>query len=980
MSSTRGGAAVAPANGNGNYTSDVEVPLPSLNDPFGIYLTKVNAVKDAASAGVLQPHHLLIDIARILEDVLVTACRVFLENRGDDALSRPLLLSLSHADCSTSVRDRLRDGEILSPTTWREIEEIKRKAEWSLQSSAREVHRHTAVDAIAMAAKLCKELADQMNAAKGGVEEAKPRSGCDAQHAFCRDMTPQHLAVVGGAHDAHTVDKNAARSNTGAPAAGAATESSGPILAQPVANPNSQDLKPRPRAHAALPYGWDRATFEKHCRPLHNTAHLDLQSLEEAEEEAEKEEAAKREEERREALRIRNEAIQRRKERREAEEKARAERLAKSELGPDEQLSDLEEDADEVDSEDERASERRAARAAAAEEEEEEEEEEINSEDDEDGSLRAAQAERKAALAARRAEDAADEKLATQPLPQAPQKPPRFAFTFCCIVCHSVLLRARDIDRITNNQVWTKPGRHLAAAGKSLLKNHTDVAFTRPADEKDSEEKREDEEEEEEEVAADEEEDGANTNLDPSIPPRDEGLSKRESSIGVHCAGCDYYVGRYFTNKDAFRLIYIQRSSGQNFMYFTGDASPERLTPAMVRRDEDEEGEEEAGPPVDAEQGEEEDDEAFAERVAQLRAAAKAALPIPPVVGLPGVYSDARQAPLYPFPRFGSLTPYQRPSAWERYNETIMRPHNQPDNAKQAEESKEEDASVAGGATPKAKAGKVKLNDRKYRPSIPALPFIYAMLRQTPDHQYTLALSDVAAIKKGLVSADLQCLLSSDRQFHSRRQIDALTVRVDDLFTDFPRKGTVYANTLHPPVPVYTYFFVKDAPEMTRDRGTARYVFHFLTNKDDSKLKRVPYTYNKFLKALIRYENSVVHMTAGGFGGHRFVLVKVGGVFRLFQSNHNLESAKDRYTCREWIGMAHDESTLPLPWCRTMDYPTLLLFLAKFEEARRGKREVWEELFCRSKRALGVYDVSDEWKPDEIQFSIAKLIDERVQL
>lgn len=111
-----------------------------------------------------------------------------------------------------------------------------------------------------------------------------------------------------------------------------------------------------------------------------------------------------------------------------------------------------------------------------------------------------------------------------------------------------------------------------------------------------------------------------------------------------------------------------------------------------------------------------------------------------------------------------------------------------------------------------------------------------------------------------------------------------------------------------------------------------------------------PCSLPQFLKSLSRHENSVTHLSAGGYGGHRVVLVKVGLAFRVFQSNHSLDVATDRFTCLQWLASDY-------PWSRTLGLGEVVAFLAKFEEARRGSRAVWEELFTQGRRAMGLFDV-----------------------
>jgi hypothetical protein len=68
------------------------------------------------------------------------------------------------------------------------------------------------------------------------------------------------------------------------------------------------------------------------------------------------------------------------------------------------------------------------------------------------------------------------------------------------------------------------------------------------------------------------------------------------------------------------------------------------------------------------------------------------------------------------------------------------------------------------------------------------------------------------------------------------------------------------------------------------------------------------------------------------------------------------------------------------PWSRILDATELFAFLAKFEEARRGKRQLWQELFTCGQKALGLFEHADEWQPDQVWFAQAKLQDFAIQI
>lgn len=101
--------------------------------------------------------------------------------------------------------------------------------------------------------------------------------------------------------------------------------------------------------------------------------------------------------------------------------------------------------------------------------------------------------------------------------------------------------------------------------------------------------------------------------------------------------------------------------------------------------------------------------------------------------------------------------------------------------------------------------------------------------------------------------------------------------------------------------------------------------------------------------------------------------MKVGQAYRIFQSNNCLERVADRYTCVQWIRSDY-------PWSRILSHEELLAFLSKFEDARRGRQQIWEELFTCGQRALGLYDSADQWQPDQVFFATVKMQDFAIQI
>lgn len=1023
--------------------------LASTHNPFAVYIQRLNDVELALKSGYIKPHHVLFDTGRILNDILVVAAQVFLEHR-----TPPMLLALTVDYSLTTVMERLRDANLISPYMSRQIDDLKELQQWALKSSSRNISQERALNCYSVARRLVLSYSLDVYSA---LIAKQPRNGCaESGHTSCRDMLPLHLDVVGGPHNAHEKDKKRQLSKDGHSSSSSSFEHS--TLVNPEAK---RPLKPRPRLHHVLPYNWSNEDLQQHCIPLHNTGHLHLDTLEAEEEEKEREERARLREAEEEHARRKAEAAERRKQRIEAAEEARRNRAE----ADGEQLSDLEEDEDEGnDSEEERLTARRKAARAQAQldEEDGDEGDEDGAEEDDERSAEEKEAEKQRQAEERAAQEEEDEKLLNEPATVAPL-PTRYSFTFCCMVCHSILLRARDIDRVENNQVWSRrlgdneeeeevsgeDGGAISRKGlASLVKNFTDVWTSRPADDipkKRRQDADEDGGEGEEEEYEDEDGqgesgdggDGGEEDMPPEyeydeegneLPLPDLGAKRREQSVGVHCAGCDYYVGRFYERKQQYKLIYIHRSTGQNFMYFTGDASVLRLKPALEWKEENE-NEEEDGEGEEEDDGpeEDEDEEAYHARKAaerQARLEARLHAPIPPLYGLPQVYVNAQQAAKYPFPRFASLTPYSRASSYEIFKRLLLDEeaqqlaieHSKP-KPKRSEEEEEEEADLddddegraeerrAAAAAKAAQAAIVpttstgftvlglipyilhknvlKENHRRHRPVLPLLPFIQSMLHAQPDSLYAFAPTATAAASASASSStlskkssttvalpdfwsDLSVLLWTDRTFHNRLHLYRVSSRIQLFFMQFP--SGVYVNTNKPVIPLFTYFYV-EKPDFTMARGTARYLFHYLTKKDDSKLKRLQYSYKKFQKALKKFENAVFHMTIGGWGGHRFVLVKIGTCYRIFQSNNCIDAPAQRYTVLQWLQSQYR-------WSRILSAEELSLFLAKFEEARRGSKKIWEELFCMSYPTRTNYDLAmDQFDPSQVYFAQAKLLD-----
>ena len=585
---------------------------------------------------------------------------------------------------------------------------------------------------------------------------------------------------------------------------------------------------------------WTEAEWAQRCQPLWNTAQLSLAQAEE--EDNEKEKTA--EEERRDIV---AQVKQREKDKREAakqkaaEARERQQQRAERAADRSRRLEEGEIDADD-----------------ARKEEEEEAKEEEGSEQE---------AEEK------------EEELQIPP-PVVRHAP----LTFCCLGCQSVLLTPSTIARLHSNTVWSTKGAKVEA----LFKDMADV-WEQQDEEADA--GRGEAEEEDGEAAA-----GAGEEQ------TDQGSGEsagRYTTAAVHCSRCFAYVGRWFVKSEQFRLVYIDRLTGRNWLYVTGDEATlnSKLTPLLTPGTAEAEDE--------AEEEEDEEDEDGVKKAKPVKVEQ-----VPAVVGLPVSYLSAAQARQYPFPRFPVAAIARTPAA---------------------------------------------VNDT-FPPLSPAL--VASLMSSTADPLYQLSTTSASA---------LQLLLRSDPALHARVLLLLVSRNVGRVFSSFAQSA--YASPRTCPVPAFTHFYLSP-PQFTHARGTARYAFHFLTQRDDSRVKRQQWSVKRVRDAQRRAgELSALFVIAGGWGGMRAVVLKVGGAYRVLQSNELCSAKADRYSLSEWLGGNSR-------WSRLLDEEEWSEWLGKYERARRGERAVWEELFCRGKavEVLGCSQPQDSFKDVDCQFSISKLV------
>ena len=593
-------------------------------------------------------------------------------------------------------------------------------------------------------------------------------------------------------------------------------------------------------ATVKLAGSWTEQEWTQRCRPLWNTTLLSLAQSEE--EDNEREKAA--EEERSDIL---SQVKQRERDKREAVRQKQAERQERLQ----------------------QRTERAAERAKRVQEDEIDAEEAKKEEEEEAAEVDEGAGEQ---------DEEKEEELQVPP-PVVRHVP----LTFCCISCHSTLLTPATIQRVHSNTVWSSRGAKV----DSLFKNLADV-WEQEAEEEDQGRDSAEDEDGEADGAANE------SSTDPTSLQR-----RRLTTAAVHCTRCFVYVGRWFVASDQFRLVHIDRLTGRNWMFVTGDEQTihHKLTPLITRGKGDAEGEVE-----EAEDEEDEDGE-------RKPKAAKEAV-TPALVGLPLSYVSAAQARLYPFPRFPIPAIAQTPAA-------------------------------------------VNENFPPLPPSIVA-----ALMSASADPLYCLSSSSPSA---------LSLLIRSDPALHARVLLLLISRNVEHVFSSFA--SSAYCSPSTCPVPAFTHFYL-NPPQFTHARGTARYSFHYLTQRDDSRVKRQQWSVKRVRDAQRKAgELSALFVIAGGWGGMRAVVVKVAGCYRILQSNELCRDRVARYSLSEWLSGNSR-------WSRVLDEDEWSEWLGKYERARRGERAVWEELFCRgqSVEVLGCSQPQDTFKDSDCQFSISKLV------
>ena len=454
--------------------------------------------------------------------------------------------------------------------------------------------------------------------------------------------------------------------------------------------------------------------------------------------------------------------------------------------------------------------------------------------------------------------------------------------SFRCVSCHSVLLSAAHIARVYANTVYSK-----AHAKPPALFTNTGEQWTQLQAEADA---------------------GAEVEETDDGDATDSKAPKAELTSAVYCTGCKAYVGRHYARTDVHRLVCIDRLTGQNWMYVTGDMDKlvHKLTPLL--RKAEAEGQEGEGGEGEEEEGEEGEERGGAKKVVKEEE-------IPPITGLPSVYVSPAQAVRYPFPRF---------------------------------------------PVPIIAASRPPPN-----PHFPAFSpsDISSLQAACPDPVYLVTPTSGTALTR------------LDASYTARLLLTVVTQHLLALFATFeaPTPSSPYHPPTSSPIPPFTHFYLSP-PELTHARGTARYAFHYLTGKDDRTVKRHPWTLRRARERMAKWTCGVLMLMAGGWGGMRVVLVRVGVEWRVYQSNDGVRDRGRRYTLKDWVREGGR-------WGRVLGAEDMDEWFGKFERARRGDKAVWEDLFCRGDEVLSVADApQDRFKETDCEFSVAELLKDNLNI
>jgi hypothetical protein len=493
-------------------------------------------------------------------------------------------------------------------------------------------------------------------------------------------------------------------------------------------------------------------------------------------------------------------------------------------------------------------------------------------------------------------------------------------FSFCCVTCHQTLLDTQSVHRIVANQVWSKPE---SDGLQRWLETDLADAWTSP--------------------------------FKAFSVANDERVVAGES-VGVRCNRCHAYVGRYFSALDQYRLVYINKRTGENWLYYTGDAGIDALPPATIADVGDDEDGGGGGGGGGGDDGE-------LERAYVYQTRRQAAGTPSPRFGIeldsllrsrPGAKVGVRGGDAAGLPLSADYDADAEAAAIQAERKAARALLGRVDegygsDGGDSDEDSDEDGDSVGRGRPKVPLADEHRGGQLHQQATSARNIIARMARGgagDADPEYALASDEATAAQ------DIRTLLLTDRAFAARRSIDTINDKVRALFSHWPVPP--YTQKHNPVVPAYVPFFVQP-PMMTHCIGTARYVYHYLTGRDVVAQPQKKYTLQR-MRTLLRNKqrkkkqhNMCVHVTVGNEArGHRFCIVKIGQQCRVYQSNACTRDATDAFTLLDWLGAAS-------PWNRTLSLDEALAFIGYFDQAVRGNETAWEELFCCG-GAAGDYD------------------------
>ena len=231
-----------PADESGETASTVAV----ANNPYDDFCSDLVYLQQQLDGGALTTSHVLMDLNRLVNDVIITTAQTFLSLPHPPPTPSPSSLTLhpSASLTSSTLLLHLRDANLLSLPHSLTIDHTHRLATFALTTQLRTITPTHATALITALASL--------------------------------------LTALSSAYTSHTLPSPTSSSPT-------------PTRTPPTPSPSLSIITPQTKAAkggggttaSGRPHGWSEEEWALHCRPLWNTAVLDLQKAEEEEGERE---------------------------------------------------------------------------------------------------------------------------------------------------------------------------------------------------------------------------------------------------------------------------------------------------------------------------------------------------------------------------------------------------------------------------------------------------------------------------------------------------------------------------------------------------------------------------------------------------------------------------------------------------------------------------------------------------------------------